>query len=144
MEILVSYSRSTNVNEDMYFQNCNFEGNFCTYVFGKSFWHYWELKMDCWSLRHILSKKNIKYLCMFGGYNCCRKVNSKWSSHFPDAITTNMDIGIDFFVFKHPVSFKKIFSNSHFWLNLCVIYWILCAHLVMTSVILNTRRPNCQ
>jgi len=28
----------------MSFPNSKFEGNFSTYVFGKSFWHYRELK----------------------------------------------------------------------------------------------------
>jgi len=37
IEILVSFSRSTNVNANMSFSNSNFEGNFRTYVFGKSF-----------------------------------------------------------------------------------------------------------
>jgi len=30
----------------MSFPNSNFEGNFSTYVFGKSFWNYRELKMN--------------------------------------------------------------------------------------------------
>ena len=37
IEILVSFSRSTNVYVNMSFPNSNFEGNFSTYVFGKSF-----------------------------------------------------------------------------------------------------------
>ena len=32
-----TYSRSINVNVNISFPNCNFEGNFSTYVFGKSF-----------------------------------------------------------------------------------------------------------
>ena len=43
-KILVSYSRSTYVTLNMCFPNSNFEGNFSTYVFGKLFWHYGELK----------------------------------------------------------------------------------------------------
>ena len=57
IETLVSYSRSTNVNVNMSFPNINFEGNFSTYVFGKSFWHYRELNIDCWTSRHILCEK---------------------------------------------------------------------------------------
>jgi len=41
----------------MYFQNSNFDGNFRTYVFGKSFWHYRDKKSECWTSRHILCKK---------------------------------------------------------------------------------------
>jgi len=36
-EILVSYSKSTNVNVNMSFPISKFEGNISTYVFGKSF-----------------------------------------------------------------------------------------------------------
>ena len=57
IETLVSYSRSTNVNVNMSFPNSNFEGNFSTYVFGKSFWQYRELKIDCWTSRNMLCKK---------------------------------------------------------------------------------------
>ena len=35
IEILVSFSRSTNVNVNMSIPNSNFEGNFSTYVFAK-------------------------------------------------------------------------------------------------------------
>ena len=40
VEILVSFSRSTNVNVNMSYPNSNFEGHFSTYVFAKSFGHY--------------------------------------------------------------------------------------------------------
>ena len=53
IEILVSYSKSSYVNENMSFPNNKFEGNFSTYVFGKSFWHYRHLKSECWTSRHI-------------------------------------------------------------------------------------------
>ena len=56
-EILFSFSSSTNFNVIMSLPNSNFEGNFSTYVFGKSFWHYRELKSECWTSRHILCKK---------------------------------------------------------------------------------------
>ena len=67
LEILFSYSTFTYVNVNMSFPNSNFEGNFSRYVFGKSFWHYRELKIDCWTSRHILCEKNIKLFLMFGG-----------------------------------------------------------------------------
>ena len=53
IEILVSYSRSTNVKINMSFPNNKFEGNFSTYVFVKSFWHYGELKNEYWTSRHL-------------------------------------------------------------------------------------------
>ena len=45
----------------MPFPSSNFEGNFSTYLFGKIFCHYRELKIDCWSSQHTLGEKNIKY-----------------------------------------------------------------------------------
>jgi len=51
----------------MSFPYSNFEENFSTYVFGKSFRHYRDLKIDCWSSRHILREENIKCFLMCGG-----------------------------------------------------------------------------
>jgi len=53
IEMLVSYSMSTNVNVKKSFPNSKFEGNFSTYVFGKSFWHYRQLKIEYWISRHL-------------------------------------------------------------------------------------------
>ena len=53
---MVSFSRSTNVNANMPFPNSNFEGNFSTYVFIKSFCHYRDLKSECWTSRHNMQK----------------------------------------------------------------------------------------
>jgi len=36
--------------------NSNFEGNVCTYVYGKAHSHYRDLKSECWTSRHILSE----------------------------------------------------------------------------------------
>ena len=41
----------------MSFPNTKFEGSFSTYVFGMSFSHYRELKIDCWTSRDILCEK---------------------------------------------------------------------------------------
>ena len=59
IEILVSYSWSTYVNVNMSFPNSKFGGNFSTYVFGKSFWHYRELKSTSY-----LSRKKNKVRCL--------------------------------------------------------------------------------
>ena len=60
IEILVSFSRSTNLNENMFFPNSNFEGNVSTYVCGMSFWYYRELKIECFTSRHTLCEKILK------------------------------------------------------------------------------------
>ena len=66
IETLVSYSRATNVNVNKSLSKSNFEGDFSTYVFCKSFWHHRALKIECWVSRHILWEKNNKYFRMFG------------------------------------------------------------------------------
>ena len=57
IEILVSFSRSTNVNVNMPFPSSNFVGNISSYVFRNSFWYYRELKIDCWKSQLILCEK---------------------------------------------------------------------------------------
>jgi len=65
IETLGSYSRSTNVNAKMSLVNRKFEGNFSTYVLGKSFRHYRELNIDCWTSRHILCEKILNsFVCV--------------------------------------------------------------------------------
>ena len=65
IEILVPFSRSTNVNVNMYFPNNNFEGNFSTFVFGKSFRYYRNLKIECWKSRHKLCEKILNaFVCV--------------------------------------------------------------------------------
>ena len=144
IETLVSYSKSTNVNVNMTFPSSNFEGNCSTYVFCKSFWHYWELKIDCWTLRNILCEKILNpFVCVE-----VRILVEKWkvmrTSHFPEIIITNMQIGNDFLVFKYPFNCKeKIFK---FWL----FYWNLCKRLSFmcsprnANTILHTLKPNWQ
>jgi hypothetical protein len=61
IETLVPYSRSTNVNVNISIPNSSFEETFSTNVFGKSFCHYQELKIDCWTSGHILCEKNLKF-----------------------------------------------------------------------------------
>ena len=65
IETLVSYSRSTTLNVNMSFPSSKFEGNFSTYVYDKSFWHYRELKIDCWTSRNILCEKKLNsFVCV--------------------------------------------------------------------------------
>ena len=64
-----------------------------------------------------------------------------WRSHFPEAITTNMYIGNDFFVFIYPVTCKNVFPISYFFIKINVHVCLLSAHPVMTNIILHIRRP---
>ena len=73
IEILVSFTRSTNVNVKMSFPNSNFEGNFNTYVFSKSFGHYRDLKSECWTSGHILCKKILNFFICLEVRILCKK-----------------------------------------------------------------------
>ena len=125
--IIISYSqvetqfsspRSTNVNVYMYFPNSNFERNFSTYVFGKTFWHYRELNIECWTWRHILGEKIFKKFRLCGSENSCTKLKWIWRSHIPRAITEKIQFVNDILVFKYPVICKqKIFKFSFFYWN---------------------------
>ena len=61
IEIPVSYSRSTNVTVNMSFPNSKCEGNFSTYVVGKLFCYYRDMKNECLTSRHQLCKKILNY-----------------------------------------------------------------------------------
>jgi len=41
----------------MFVPKSTFEGNFSTYVFGKSFCHYRETKCYCWTSRNVFAKR---------------------------------------------------------------------------------------
>ena len=41
----------------------------------------------------------------------CKKVKYVWGSHFLEAITTNMQLGNDSFVFEYPVTCKQKISK---------------------------------
>ena len=41
----------------------------------------------------------------------CKKVKYVWGSHIPEAITTNMQLWNDYFVFEYPVTCKQKISK---------------------------------
>ena len=56
---------------------------------------------------YIMQKK-IKFFHMCGVYNSLKRSEIMYEAHyFPEAITTNMHIGNDSFVFKYPVTCKQ-------------------------------------
>ena len=102
---------------NMYFPNSNLEGNFSTHVFGKSFWHFRELKIDCWTLGHILCKNILNtFVCV--EVTILVENLYIWRSQFPEVITTNMQIGNDFLCINSRLRVNKKFPNSHYLLKL--------------------------
>jgi len=85
-------------------------------------WQFRQQK-EIFGNRENYIRKNIQLFLLCGGLHSCRKVNYIWSSHFPEAIRTNMLIGNEFFVFKYQLKFKNIFAYSHYF------YWHLVKRL---------------
>jgi len=54
-----------------------------------------------------------------------------------------MQIENDFFEFNYLVKYKKKFQNSQYLFEIYINFLLLCAHPLMTSIILHPPRPNC-
>ena len=61
--------------------------------------------------RDIYYAKNTIYFICVEVRILCKKVKYVWGSHFPEAITTNMQLGNDSFVFEYPVTCKQKISK---------------------------------
>ena len=141
---MFSFSCSTTVNVNISLPNINLEGNFSTYVFGKSFWHYRDLKSECWSSRHILCKKILNFSYVW----CLKFFVNKWNMYeahiFPRLLKQTCRLETTLLCINTRLRVIKKFHNSHKFFEINVNVCLLCAHHVMTSIILHTRRPNCQ
>ena len=113
-------------------------------MLGNSFWRYRELKIDCWSSRHILCEKNIKSFRMCGASISCRKVKCIWSSYFQRPLLQTFKLETTSLCLNTRLLVNKSFPNSHNFTEINVNVCLLCTHHVMTSIILHARRPNCQ
>ena len=58
-----------------------------------------------------IMQKNIKFFICVEFRILCKEVKYVWGSHFPEAITTNMQLGKDSFVFEYPVTCKQMISK---------------------------------
>ena len=141
IEILLSFSRSTNVNVNMSFRNSNFEGNFSTYVFGKSFWYYRDLKSECRTSRHNLCKKILNFFICVEVRILCKKVKYVWRSQFPEDIKQICRLETTPLCLNTRLPANKNFKMQINFIEINVNVCLLCAHHVMTSIILHTRRP---
>jgi len=124
IELLVSYSRSTYVIENMSFPNSNFEGKLSIMCLASHF----DI-IESWKL--IDEHSDIYYLKKIHSYvwrlEFLWKSEVIWSSHFPVTITTNMLIGNYFLVFKYTVKSKqKISKFLLFLLKLMYTFVFLC------------------
>ena len=144
IEILVSFSRATNVSVNMSFPNSNFEGNFSIYVFGKSFWHYRELKSECWTSGHIICKKILNFLICVEFRILCKKCKMYEAHIFTRPLQQTCRFEKTPLCLNTRLSVNKNFKNHINLIEINANVWFLCAQRVMTSKILHTRRPKCQ
>jgi len=117
IETLVSYSRSTNVNVNMSVPSSNFEGNYSTYVFGKSFWYYRELKIDCLTSRHILCEKKLNPIVCVEFRILVEKWNVYEGHIFPRPLLQTCRLETTSLCLNTRVLVNKKFPNSHYF------YW---------------------
>ena len=129
IEILVSFSKSTNVNVNMFFPNSIFEWIFCTYVFGKSFYiiETWKVNVG----HRDIFKKILNFFICVEVRILCKEVKYLWSSHFPEAITKTCRLEKTPLCLNTRLRVKKNFKihNNFNEINSNVL--LLCAHRVM-------------
>ena len=113
IELLVSFSRSTNVNVNMSLPNSIFEGNFSTYVFGKSFWHYRNVKSECWTSRHILCKKILNFSYVWRLEFFVKKWNMYEAHIFPGPLQQTCRLESTPLCLNTRLRVNKKFQNSH-------------------------------
>ena len=94
----------------MSFPRSNFLGNVSTYVFDKCVWHFRERKLVVGN-HHIYYAKKIlnTFVCVEVRILLENEIYMKLN--FSDAISRNILIGNDFFVFKYPFTCKQIISK---------------------------------
>ena len=84
----------------MSFPNSNFEGNLC---YTSHFDIIETLKVNVGIATYIMQKILHFFICVEVRI-LCKKVKYVRSSHFPEAFTTNMQLGNDSVVFEYPVT----------------------------------------
>ena len=136
---MVSYTRSTNVHVNMYFPNSNFDGNFSTYVFGKSFWHYRELNIHCWTSQHIYCEKILKSFVCVEVRILVEKCNIYEVHSFSRPLLQTCRLETTSLYLNNRLLVNKNFKILITFIEINVNFCLFCAHHVMTSIILHTR-----
>ena len=126
IELLVSFSRSTNVNVNCSFPNSNYEGTFSTYVFGNSFWHYRYLKNESWTSRHLLFKKMLNFFICVEVRIVCKKWNIYEAHIFPRTLQQTCRLETTPLCLNTRLGVKKISKFKLFLLKLCKRLSFMC------------------
>jgi len=113
-------------------------------VQAKSFWHYRELKIDCWTSRQILCEKNIKFFFVWKNRILVEMWNVNDGHIFPRSLLHTCRLETNSLCINTPLIVNKNFQILIIFIEINVNDFLLCADHVTTSIILHTRRPNCQ
>ena len=121
-----------------------FKGNFSTYEFGKSFWHYRDLKCECRTSRHIICKKILNFSYVWRLEFFVKKWNMYEAHIFPRPLQQTCGLETTPLCLNTRIIVNKNFKIHINFIEINVNVCLLCAHRVMASIILHTRRPNCR
>ena len=107
----------------------------------KSFWHYRDLKSECWTSRHILCKKILNFFLFVEVRILCKKWNMYEAHIFPRPFKQTCRLETIPLCLNTRLRVKKNFKIHINFIEINVNDCLLCSHRVMTSIILHTWRP---
>ena len=107
----------------------------------KSFWHYRDLKSECWTSRHILCKKKKIFSYVWRLEFFEKKWNMYEAHIFPRPLQQTSRLETTPVCLNTRVRVKNNFKIHINFIEINVNVRLLCAVRVMTSIILHTRRP---
>ena len=110
IEILVSFSRSTNVNVNISFLIVILKE---TYVLSKLFWHYRDLKSECWKSRHIICKKILNFSYVWRLEFFVKEWNMYEVHIFPRPLQQTCSLETTPLCLNIRLRVNKKFQNSH-------------------------------
>ena len=94
--------------------------------------------------RDIFCEKNFKFFRMCGGKYSCKNWNVYEVHIFSRPLLQTCRLETTSFCLNTRLLLKKYFQILIIFIEINVNVCLLCAHHVMTSIILHTRRQNCQ
>ena len=104
--------------------------------------------MGSWNMNvrqcNTLCEKKIKLFQISECYNSCRNVKYIRSVHFPRSLLLTCSLETTTLCLNTRLHVNKYFEILIIFIEINVNDWHLCAHPVMTSIILHSLRSNCQ
>jgi len=109
------------------------------------FCHFRQLKSDCWISRIFIFRKNIlNYFVCLEVWKLVEKWNVYESHIFPRALLQTCRLETTSLCLNTRLIVKRNFKILNILIGIYITVWLLCAHPLMTSIILRPRRRNTQ